>query len=78
MIDNTGLSGGIYADPSRDLYRALGLIESLGTTPAGQRKRSYLVRSTIGNTFKSIWVRLTVAVDSVLSLTHERLTHRMV
>lgn len=66
LIDTTGLSGGIYADPSRDLYHTLGLIENLDATPSAQQKPSYIVRSTIGNVLKSIWVRLTVVVESAL------------
>jgi len=53
--DITGFSGGMYADPSRALYRALGLIQNLDRTPAGKDKRSYLSQSYVGNVMKSIW-----------------------
>ncbi|KAI0647408.1 AhpC/TSA antioxidant enzyme-domain-containing protein [Trametes meyenii] len=51
----TGFLHSMYADPSRELYHAFGLVESLGRTPAGQEKRSYISRSFLGNVVKSIW-----------------------
>ena len=56
MKEQTGFSGDVYADPSRDLYQAFGLIENLKGTPTGQSRRSYLTRGVLGNVFKSIWV----------------------
>ncbi|EMD31125.1 hypothetical protein CERSUDRAFT_69555 [Gelatoporia subvermispora B] len=53
--ETTGYAGELYADPSRALYRTLGLIENLNITPAGEEKRSYLTRSLLGNVMKSIW-----------------------
>lgn len=53
---NTGFSGTIYADPSRVLYRKLGMtIENLQATPAGEEKRSY-VSGMLSTTLRSIWV----------------------
>ena len=46
----------MYADPSRSLYKALGLVETLHTTPTGQTKRSYLTKSALSNALQSIWV----------------------
>ncbi|KAL5519655.1 hypothetical protein ACEPAH_1338 [Sanghuangporus vaninii] len=52
---NTGFTGNIYADPSRELYRKLGMTtENLKTTPTGQKKRSY-VPETVSSVLKSIW-----------------------
>lgn len=49
----------IFADPTRQLYHALGMnIETLGTTPAEQQKRSYLTMGRFANAMHSIWVRL--------------------
>ena len=46
----------MYADPSRQLYHTLGLIENLDRTPAGEEKRSYLGKGFLGNMLSSIWV----------------------
>ncbi|KAI0807773.1 AhpC/TSA antioxidant enzyme-domain-containing protein [Fomes fomentarius] len=58
MINNyreiTDFKGSVYADPSRALYSTFGMVENLGTTPAGQEKRSYLGRSLFGNILKSL------------------------
>ncbi|KAL5494569.1 hypothetical protein ACEPAI_30 [Sanghuangporus weigelae] len=52
---NTGFTGNIYADPSRELYRKLGMTtENLKITPTGQKKRSY-VPETVPSVLKSIW-----------------------
>ncbi|KAI1794684.1 AhpC/TSA antioxidant enzyme-domain-containing protein [Ganoderma leucocontextum] len=51
----TDFKGGMYADPSRKLYHAFGLIETLDRTPDDQEKRSYLGKSFIGNLVSSIW-----------------------
>ncbi|KAI0672864.1 AhpC/TSA antioxidant enzyme-domain-containing protein [Trametes maxima] len=53
--ETTGFSYSMYADPSRELYHAFGLVESLDRTPAGQEKRSYISGSFLGNVVKSIW-----------------------
>ncbi|KAH9926481.1 AhpC/TSA antioxidant enzyme-domain-containing protein [Fomitopsis serialis] len=52
--DTTGFKGEMYADPSRALYTALGLVESLDVTPSGQEKRSYITRSLLRNALRSI------------------------
>ncbi len=55
---NTGFEGAIYADPTRALYRKLGItIENLAGTPSGQEKKSY-VRSVLPVTLSSIWASL--------------------
>ncbi|KAH8111977.1 AhpC/TSA antioxidant enzyme-domain-containing protein [Phellopilus nigrolimitatus] len=59
LIDNykkdTGFTGDIYADPSRELYRKLNMtVETLAGTPAGEQKRSY-VTGALSNVLKSIW-----------------------
>ena len=57
FAENTGFSGDIYANPSRDLFRQLGMtIETLAGTPKGEEKRSY-VTGVLANVLKSIWVR---------------------
>lgn len=47
--ENTGFTGGIYADPDRALYRALDMKENMKGTPAGQEKRGYLQDSIMQN-----------------------------
>ncbi|KAF8346179.1 AhpC/TSA antioxidant enzyme-domain-containing protein [Amanita rubescens] len=52
----TSFSGPIFADPSRELYHALGMtIETLARTPKGQQKRSYLPASFLGRAVESAW-----------------------
>ncbi|EPS97807.1 hypothetical protein FOMPIDRAFT_1127810 [Fomitopsis schrenkii] len=53
--ETTGFKGEVYADPSRSLYKALGLVENVQTTPAGKNKRSYLTKGLLSNTLQSIW-----------------------
>lgn len=49
--------GPIYADPSRTLYRTLGMgIENLDGTPKGEMRKSYLTQGVIINALQSIWV----------------------
>jgi len=56
-VELTNFSGPIFADPSRELYHALGMtIETLARTPKGQQKRSYLKASFLGRTVQSTWV----------------------
>ncbi|KAF8577698.1 hypothetical protein K439DRAFT_1639490 [Ramaria rubella] len=44
-----------YADPTRTLYRALGLTtETLAPTPKGERKRGYLTMGKLENTARSV------------------------
>ncbi|KAF9000367.1 hypothetical protein BDZ89DRAFT_1027560 [Hymenopellis radicata] len=53
---DTGFTGKICADPTRKLYRALGMItENLSGTPSGQTKRSYIKTSTLTNALQSIY-----------------------
>ncbi|KAI0726835.1 AhpC/TSA antioxidant enzyme-domain-containing protein [Fomitopsis betulina] len=52
--ETTGFIGDVYANPSRSLYKALGLVENLQKTPAGQNKRSYLKKGLLSNIFQSI------------------------
>ncbi|KAF8712463.1 hypothetical protein AX14_013071 [Amanita brunnescens Koide BX004] len=55
----TGFAGPIFADPSRELYHALGMtIETLSTTPKGQKKRSYLTGSFFVRSVQSAWKAL--------------------
>ncbi|KAG5726143.1 hypothetical protein E4T56_gene2502 [Termitomyces sp. T112] len=54
--NTTKFSGPIYADPSRSLYRALGMnIEKLEGTPPVQQRKSYLTTGPLKNAMKSIW-----------------------
>ena len=56
----TGFLGKIYAEPTRELYHALGMdIETLATTPSNQEKRGYILAagSIPKRTLTSIWVR---------------------
>ncbi|KAK7062871.1 hypothetical protein VNI00_000368 [Paramarasmius palmivorus] len=51
--EKTGFKGRMYAEPSRELYHALGMnIETLALTPAGQEKRSYVSGTIAGNVIK--------------------------
>jgi len=62
-LETTGFHGPIFADPTRELYHALGMdIETVALTPSGQEKRSYLTLSTFANVMQSIWVRLPFAL----------------
>ncbi|EIW87450.1 hypothetical protein CONPUDRAFT_87221 [Coniophora puteana RWD-64-598 SS2] len=52
----TGYQGPLYADPSRTLFRALGMdLENLATTPSGEQKKSYLKQGLFMTTVTSIW-----------------------
>ncbi|RXW14940.1 hypothetical protein EST38_g10918 [Candolleomyces aberdarensis] len=55
--DITGFKGAIYADPTRDLYHALGMtLETLSTAPSNQPKPGYLAGvGMVSNIFTSIW-----------------------
>jgi len=51
----TGFTGQIYANPSRDIYRALGMTyETLSGTPSGEQKRSY-VKGAFVDALRSTW-----------------------
>lgn len=55
--ETTEFHGEIYADPTRELYRTLGMnIETTKTTPAGQQKRSYITMGMFSNVLLSTWV----------------------
>ncbi|KAJ7583358.1 AhpC/TSA antioxidant enzyme-domain-containing protein [Mycena floridula] len=46
----------IYTDPTRTLFKALGMnVERLQGTPAGEKKRSYIKSSALSNAPLSIW-----------------------
>ncbi|KAF9466651.1 AhpC/TSA antioxidant enzyme-domain-containing protein [Collybia nuda] len=54
--ETTGFQGTIFADPSRQVYHALGMdIKKLAGTPAGEKKRSYLITGRFSNAMLSIW-----------------------
>ena len=53
--EDTGYHYPVYADPTRKLYKALGLIASLAPPPADAPKRSY-VGSAVSTTIQSTWV----------------------
>ncbi|KAJ8521997.1 hypothetical protein ONZ45_g1349 [Pleurotus djamor] len=51
----TGFQGDVYANPTRDVYRALGMtIETLQATPSGATKRSYITEGRFSNIYTSI------------------------
>ncbi|KAG6916691.1 hypothetical protein DXG01_005758 [Tephrocybe rancida] len=52
----THFTGPIYADPSRTIYRALGMtVENVKPTPSGEVRRSYLTKSRTAVTVISAW-----------------------
>ncbi|KAF8228360.1 hypothetical protein L208DRAFT_1291813 [Tricholoma matsutake] len=54
--ESTGFPGPLYADPTRELYHALGMtLETLARTPKGEERKSYLVLGPLQSTVKSIW-----------------------
>ncbi|PPQ92480.1 hypothetical protein CVT25_010425 [Psilocybe cyanescens] len=56
FIKATKFSGLFYADPTRKLYRTLGMdIENVDKTPAGEQKRSYLTLGSFSNLMMSLW-----------------------
>jgi hypothetical protein len=74
-VELTGFEGPILADPSRNLYRMLGMTEHMAGTPAGVPKKSYLTEGTISNILNSIWV--TNPVDAIsLQTDHPLLLER--
>ncbi|PAV22926.1 hypothetical protein PNOK_0288300 [Pyrrhoderma noxium] len=58
LIDNykkaTEFQGELYADPQREIYHALGLVESLKMAPSGEPRKSY-VPGVVTSVLKSIW-----------------------
>ncbi|KIM77141.1 hypothetical protein PILCRDRAFT_12311 [Piloderma croceum F 1598] len=56
VLENTNFHGPIYADPTRELYRTLGMtIETLQVTPSDTKKKSYLRTGRFSNAMQSIW-----------------------
>jgi len=54
--EGTNFNGKIFADPSRELYKSLGMtIENLQGTPKGEKPRSYLPSGLLTNILSSIW-----------------------
>ncbi|KAK0501896.1 AhpC/TSA antioxidant enzyme-domain-containing protein [Armillaria luteobubalina] len=54
--ESTKFLGNIYADPTRELYHALGMdIENLAATPAGKERRSYLKLGIFSNAVSSVF-----------------------
>jgi hypothetical protein len=53
----TGFQGSILADPSRTLYKTLGMIENLVTRPRDAEKKGYVAKGMLSNIMCSIWVR---------------------
>ena len=57
--ENAKFKGRFFADPTRDLYHALGMdIETLERTPKGQAKPSYISIGPIRDIMQSLWVNL--------------------
>lgn len=60
----TNFIGKIYANPSRDLYKVLGMtIETLRGTPKGEKARSYIPSGFLVDALSSIWVRCYLSVS---------------
>ena len=57
LAENSGFKGEVYANPDRKLYDTLDLVSNLQRTAKGEERRSYLTRSLLSNTLRSIWVR---------------------
>jgi len=57
--ETTGFKGDIYADSSRETFRALDLKVTLETTPKGEERKSYLPNSVFVNVMASMWVSRT-------------------
>jgi hypothetical protein len=57
--ETTDFQGQMYADPTRQLYRVLGMsFGSLKTTPEGVSRKSYLRSSCFYTALQSIWVSI--------------------
>ncbi|KLO15810.1 hypothetical protein SCHPADRAFT_870601 [Schizopora paradoxa] len=53
---DTKFTGKIYADPTRELYKSLGMtIETLQGTPKGEKLRSYIPSGIVMDALRSIW-----------------------
>jgi len=56
-LDSTGFKGAIYAEPTRELYRTLGMtLETLARTPKGEERKSYLTLGPLMTALTSTWV----------------------
>lgn len=69
ITELTDFKGELYSDPSRSLFRALGMtLETLDMTPSGAQKKSYLKRGYTSNVLKSVWVCRSHATLADMSL----------
>ncbi|KAF9793154.1 AhpC/TSA antioxidant enzyme-domain-containing protein [Thelephora terrestris] len=57
--ETTGFKGDIYADSSRETFRALDFKVNLEITPKGEEKKSYLPNSRFVNVMASTWRAVT-------------------
>ncbi|KAF9654060.1 hypothetical protein BDM02DRAFT_1190125 [Thelephora ganbajun] len=57
--ETTGFKGDIYADFSRETFRALDLKVTLEITPKGEKKKSYVPGSRFANVMESAWRMVT-------------------
>jgi len=57
--ETTGFKGDMYADSSRETFRALDLKVTLEITPKGEKKKSYLPSTMFANVTASMWVSAT-------------------
>jgi len=57
--ETTGFKGDIYADSSRETFRALDLKVTLEVTPKGEKKKSYLQSTMLANVMGSMWRAVT-------------------
>ena len=55
-LETTGFKGDIYADSSRETFRALDLKVNLEITPKGEKNKSYVPQSRFVNVISSTWV----------------------
>ncbi|TFK66430.1 hypothetical protein BDN72DRAFT_961750 [Pluteus cervinus] len=54
--ETTTFQGELYADPSRDVYHALGMdIENMKGTPSNEQRKSYLTLGALSSALMSIW-----------------------
>lgn len=67
ILEDTGYQYPIYADPTRKLYKALGLISSLTPPPADAPKSSY-AGSVVSTTIQSTWVYSSALLWLLLAL----------
>ena len=75
ISDTTGFKGEIYADSSRETFRALDLKVTLKVTPKGEKKKSYLPSSRFVNAVTSAWV--STADTWVLRVSHNEYSKRL-